>query len=58
MSEDDDYDDYQGPEESPLLGEMGCLFHSECCMPGMHYTSECFTAEDAEAWHKESSEGI
>lgn len=57
MNEDDDYDASLDLEESPL-GEMGCLFPSECCMPGEHYTSECHTAEDAEAWHKENAEGI
>lgn len=32
-------------EYSPLL-EEGCLFPGECCMPGLHYTCECHTADD------------
>lgn len=32
-------------DESPL-GPEGCCFPGKCCMPGMHYESECHTAED------------
>ncbi len=32
---DDDFDDVR----------PGCLFPSECCMPGPHYTDECHTPE-------------
>lgn len=34
--------------------ESGCLFPSECCMPGQHYTCDCHTAEMLDAYEKES----
>jgi hypothetical protein len=40
----DEYADEFEPWENPL-GEEGCLFPGECCMPGIHYTSECHTPE-------------
>lgn len=39
----DDFDDLDG---NGFLGPQGCLFPSECCMPDIHYTSECHTLED------------
>ena len=30
--------------------EFGCVFGDECCMPGFHYRSECYTPEMAEEW--------
>lgn len=30
--------------------EFGCVFGEECCMPGFHYRSECYTPEMAEEW--------
>jgi hypothetical protein len=36
--------------------EIGCLFPGECCMPGMHYTHECHTAEMAEQWYEENAD--
>lgn len=44
----DDYEEersFDDQEESGM--EWGCLFPSECCMPGEHITSECHTAEMA-----------
>jgi hypothetical protein len=38
-----------------FLGEEGCLFPEESCMPGMHYTGQCHTAdmlEEQEAEHR------
>lgn len=37
-------DDEEGGATS-LLGEEGCLFPGECCMPGPHYESECHTPD-------------
>ncbi|MGF1472952.1 MAG: hypothetical protein ACFB50_14585 [Rubrobacteraceae bacterium] len=31
--------------------EFGCVFGSECCMPGFHFRSECYTPEMAEEWY-------
>lgn len=33
-------------DDNDLLGPEGCLYPGECCMPGIHYTSECHTLED------------
>ena len=30
-------------------GDFGCLFGAKCCMPGLHFRSECYTAEMYEA---------
>ncbi len=30
---------------------IGCLFPSQCCMPGFHFPSECHTADMIEAQH-------
>lgn len=29
--------------------ELGCCFPGECCMPGQHMRSECYTSDMAEA---------
>ena len=39
-----DYDDE--PREPPEFG--CCLPQGECCMPGLHFPSECHTAADYE----------
>ena len=31
------------------LEEFGCLYGAACCMPGLHFPSECHTAEMLEA---------
>lgn len=33
--------------------EEGCLYPDKCCMGGIHYKSECHTAEDLEAMEEE-----
>lgn len=38
-----DYDDEEG---------FGCVLGARCCMPGLHYPSECYSAEDAEEYHR------
>lgn len=39
-----DYDDYASEDDGPP--EFGCcLPPGECCMPGLHFPSECHTAE-------------
>lgn len=36
--------------------EYGCCFPGECCMPGDHFPSECFTPEMAEALHDKAAD--
>lgn len=43
--EEEDHDDEPIEDEDD---GFGCLFPSECCMPGLHMTSECHTAADYE----------
>lgn len=43
---DDDIEDE--PRESM---EFDCCFPGECCMPGLHFPSECHTAADYERSH-------
>lgn len=40
--------------------EWGCLFGADCCMPDLHFTSECHTAEMMEQLpaHFENQEGV
>jgi len=42
-----DYDDE--PRDPPEFG--CCLPPGECCMPGLHFPSECHTAADYERGH-------
>jgi len=43
-------DDYGDESHEPP--EYGCcLPPGECCMPGLHFTSECHTAADYERQH-------
>ena len=45
--EDDEHPDYADePREPPEFG--CCLPPGECCMPGLHFPSECHTAADYE----------
>ncbi len=45
-----DYGDYAGEADWPP--EFGCcLPPGECCMPGLHFPSECHTAGDYEREH-------
>lgn len=44
--DDDDYDD--APRERL---DFGCCMPGECCMPGLHFPSECHTAAMYEAAH-------
>jgi len=46
-AEDEDYADDE-PRES--LG-FSCCLPGECCMPGLHFPSECHTAAMYEAAH-------
>ena len=32
--------------------EFGCHFPDRCCMPGPHFSSECYSAEDAEEYYR------
>ncbi len=42
-----DYDDYADEDREPA--QFGCcLPPGECCMPGLHFPSECHTAADYE----------
>ena len=48
--EDDDFDDYYAHEDLVERDEFGyeafgCLFPSQCCMPGPHYPSDCVSVE-------------
>jgi hypothetical protein len=45
--EEDNFDD------DLMIGEDGCLYPDKCCMGGIHYKSECHTAEDLEAIEEE-----
>lgn len=45
-------------DDSPDYDEMedfGCWFGTRCMMPGLHFPSECHTAEMMEAEIKEDS---
>jgi len=44
-----DYDDYADDSGPPEFG--CCLPPGECCMPGLHFPSECHTAADYERAH-------
>lgn len=47
LPDDEDRDDYADEEREPP--EFGCcLPPGECCMPGLHFPSECHTAADYE----------
>lgn len=47
---DDQYD--RDDDESREPPEFGCcLPEGECCMPGLHFPSECHTAADYERAH-------
>lgn len=48
-------EDYHSPQ-TRWEGEIRCLFPGECCMPGEHRKSECHTAEDLEAYERETRE--
>ena len=43
---DDDEERDEEPREAPEFG--CCLPPGECCMPGLHFPSECHTAADYE----------
>lgn len=47
---DEPDEDLLAEDNDDWLGEEGCLFPAQCLMPGIHYTSECHTAEDMESW--------
>lgn len=49
FDEDEPHDDDE-PREPPEFG--CCLPPGECCMPGLHFPSECHTAADYEAAHR------
>ena len=53
---DHDDDDYR-PPETRWEDQWGCLFPAECCMPGEHQISECYTAEEYEAMMREAQDG-
>ena len=36
--------------------EFGCVLGDECCMPGFHFRSECYTPEMAEEWYAAEEE--
>jgi hypothetical protein len=45
-----DYDDYADEDDGPP--EFGCCMPpGECCMPGLHFPSECHTAAMYELAH-------
>lgn len=54
MSDEEDFLDWDD-RDTDTLGDEGCLFPDQCCMPGHHYTSECHTAEMLEAWNQTGS---
>ena len=41
------HDDHFGDAEG-----FGCVLGARCCMPELHYPSECYGAEDAEEYHR------
>ena len=46
----DDCTDYEDEDRDPP--EFGCCLPlGECCMPGLHFPSECHTAADYERAH-------
>ncbi len=55
--EHEDHEDFAGSfahgdldyeEDEFGLEKFGCMFGDNCCMPGFHYRSECYTPEMAE----------
>ena len=49
---DEDHDDFRDDhEDEGLLDEFDCLFPGNCCMPELHFTSECHTQEMAEEFY-------
>ena len=61
--EDDDFDDYCAhgyPHEDLVERDefgyeaFGCLFPSQCCMPGPHYPSDCVSVEMMEGLFAEA----
>ena len=46
-AEDDDYYAHEDLVERDEFGyeAFGCLFPSQCCMPGPHYPSDCVSVE-------------
>lgn len=50
LQDDDERADYADEDREPP--EFGCcLPPGECCMPGLHFPSECHTAADYEREH-------
>lgn len=48
----DECSDWDYVDESDCPPEFGCcLPPGECCMPGLHFPSECHTAADYERAH-------
>ena len=54
LTDHDDFDDYdlydEEPREPPEFG--CCLPPGECCMPGLHFPSECHTSDDYDIHHE------
>ncbi len=48
LPDDDERDDYADEEEREPPEFGCCLPPGECCMPGLHFPSECHTAADYE----------
>jgi hypothetical protein len=43
---------YDAPFDDDVEG-FGCVLGTRCCMPELHYPSECYSAEDAEEYHRQ-----
>lgn len=46
--DDEGFDDLDDGAEG-----FGCFLGARCCMPELHYPSECYGAEDAEEYHSQ-----
>lgn len=54
-AEDDDFARGFADEDPCHEDDFGCLFPGSCCMPELHFVSECHTAEMAEEMHAYSA---
>lgn len=48
-----DYEDYMRGDEEETDPDFDCCFPDRCLMGGLHYRSECYTAEGMEAYNEE-----
>ncbi len=48
--------EHEGLQSDPFDDDaegFGCVLGARCCMPELHYPSECYSAKDAEEYHRQ-----